>query len=454
MEAIDQVQNLSPLDGRYFSKTKSLRDYFSEYALIKYRTQVEIEWLLLLSESIEIDCINPFPQSIVTKLRKIYQDFQPADALKVKTIENKTNHDVKAVEYYIAELLEKEGFSEAIPMLHFACTSEDINNLAYGLMLKHSINNVIIPSCEALKTHILEKAENYRHIPLLSKTHGQPASPTTLGKEFFNVVARLDRQINQITNQPILGKINGAVGNFNAHFVSYPDVDWLSISQKFVESLGLSWNPTTTQIEPHDYMAELFHQMARWNNIVLDLDRDIWSYISIGVFKQKPVEGEVGSSTMPHKVNPIDFENSEGNLGLANAIFDHLATKLPVSRWQRDLSDSTVQRNIGVAFAYSILAYQSTLKGLGKLAVDERHITAELNQAWPVLGEALQTVMRRYKIPDSYEKLKELTRGKQIDQQAIQNFIQSLNLPEAVKKELLELKPETYIGNASLFGKN
>jgi adenylosuccinate lyase len=451
MEAIDQVQNLSPLDGRYFSKTKSLRDYFSEYALIKYRTQVEIEWLLTLSESTEIDCINPFSNTISGKLRKIYQDFQPADALKVKTIESKTNHDVKAVEYYIADLLEKEGLSEVIPMLHFACTSEDINNLAYGLMLKHSMDSVIIPACKSLKNHISDKAETYRNIPLLSKTHGQPASPTTLGKEFFNVVARFDRQINQIKNQSILGKINGAVGNFNAHFASYPKADWASISQKFVESLGLSWNPTTTQIEPHDYMAELFHQMIRWNNIVLDLDRDIWLYISIGVFKQKPVEGEVGSSTMPHKVNPIDFENSEGNLGLANAIFDHLAIKLPISRWQRDLSDSTVQRNIGVAFGYSVLAYQSTLKGLSKLAVDEKYISAELSQAWPVLGEALQTVMRRYKIPDSYEKLKALTRGKQIDQQSIQAFIQSLDLPADVKKELMELKPETYIGNANLF---
>lgn len=451
MEAIDQVQNISPIDGRYYSKTKSLRDYFSEYALIKYRVQVEIEWLIILSETDDIDCLQPFSEEISNKLRKIYQDFQPIDALKVKTIEKTTNHDVKAVEYYIAELMEKEGLADVIPILHFACTSEDINNLAYGLMLKKSLEQVILPTCEALQNQIAEKAETYRNIPLLSRTHGQPASPTTLGKEFFNVYTRLDRQINQLKSQVIMGKINGAVGNFNAHLASYPKVDWLAISQKLVESLGLTWNPTTTQIEPHDYMAELFHQMIRWNNIVLDMDRDIWSYISIGVFKQKAVAGEVGSSTMPHKVNPIDFENSEGNLGLANALFDHLAIKLPVSRWQRDLTDSTVQRNIGVAFGYSILAYQSTLKGLSKLAVDEKHILAELNQAWPVLGEALQTVMRRFKIPNSYEKLKELTRGKQIDQESIQTFIQSLDLPEEVKKELLELKPETYIGNASGF---
>ena len=451
MEAIDQVQNISPLDGRYYSKTKSLKDYFSEYALIKYRVQVEIEWLLILSKTSDIDCIHPFTEEGSTKLRKIYQDFQPSDALKIKTIEKTTNHDVKAVEYFIAELLKKEGLAEVIPILHFACTSEDINNLAYGLMLKNALEVVILPACESLQNQIAEKAETYRNIPLLSKTHGQPASPSTLGKEFFNIYARLDRQINQIRHQPILGKINGAVGNFNAHLASYPKVNWLAVSQKLVESLGLTWNPTTTQIEPHDYMAELFHQMIRWNNIVLDLDRDIWSYISIGVFKQKAVAGEVGSSTMPHKVNPIDFENSEGNLGLANALFDHMAIKLPVSRWQRDLSDSTVQRNIGVAFGYSILAYQSTLKGISKLAVDESHILAELNQAWPVLGEALQTVMRRFKIPNSYEKLKALTRGKQIDQQSIQTFIKSLDLPEDVKKELLELKPETYIGNANTF---
>lgn len=451
MNEIDQVQNLSPLDGRYFSKTKDLRDYFSEYALIKYRTQVEIEWLITLAESSEIDCIQPFSEAVTAKLRNVYQNFQPADALKIKNIEKTTNHDVKAVEYFIADILEKESLSDEIPIIHFACTSEDINNLSYGLMLKTSLKDVIIPACEALKANIAEKAATYRNIPLLSKTHGQPATPTTLGKELFNVHARLERQISQLESQTIMGKINGAVGNFNAHLVSYPEVNWPALCQKFVESLGLDYNPTTTQIEPHDYMAELFHQMIRWNNIVLDFDRDIWAYISVGVFKQKAVAGEVGSSTMPHKVNPIDFENSEGNLGLANAIFDHLATKLPVSRWQRDLSDSTVQRNIGVAFGYSILAYQSTLKGLGKLAINESHIKLELDKNWPILGEALQTVMRRFKIPNSYEKLKALTRGKEIDQQSMHEFIQSLDLPDDIKKELLKLTPGTYIGNADSF---
>lgn len=451
MDNLSSIQAISPLDGRYSSKVEELKAYCSEFALIKYRTEVEIEWLIALAAHPGIDCISPFDPETQSRLRQIYQTFSPPEAVKVKEIERITNHDVKAVEYYINEKLEELGLSSLSGMVHFACTSEDINNLSHGLILLHAIKDVVLPVCESVLSAIREKAEAYRHVPMIARTHGQPATPTTMGKEFFNVAERLQRQLLQMQQQEILGKINGAVGNFNAHLVSFPDVEWKKFSRDFVESLGLSWNPATTQIEPHDYMAEIFHQFIRWNNILLDFDRDIWSYISINAFKQIPVKGQVGSSTMPHKINPIDFENSEGNLGIANALFEHLAAKLPISRWQRDLTDSTVLRNIGVGFGYSILAYKATLNGLSKLAVNEEKMAAELEESWLILGEALQTVMRRYQIPEPYEKLKALTRGKAVDQEILTDFIDSLTLPENVKDSLKNLTPQAYLGYAREF---
>ncbi|MBT4088836.1 MAG: adenylosuccinate lyase [Deltaproteobacteria bacterium] len=451
MDKLSSVQAISPLDGRYSSKVEELQQYCSEYALIKYRIQVEIEWLIALAAHPGIDCISPFNQETLSRLRQIYEDFSPQEAVKIKEIERITNHDVKAVEYFINEKLAEFNLSSLSSMVHFACTSEDINNLSYGLFLRHTLKDVVLPACESVLTAIREKAEAYRQIPMIARTHGQPATPTTMGKEFYNVAERMQRQLLQMQHQEILGKINGAVGNFNAHLVSYPEIDWRKFSRDFVESLGLSWNPATTQIEPHDYMAEIFHQFVRWNNILLDFDRDIWSYISIDAFKQIPVQGQVGSSTMPHKINPIDFENSEGNLGIANALFEHLGAKLPVSRWQRDLTDSTVLRNIGVGFGYSILAYKATLNGLSKLAINEEKMAEELKASWLILGEALQTVMRRYQIPEPYEKLKALTRGKAVDQKVLQDFIDSLELPEDVKESLRELTPQVYLGYAKDF---
>ncbi len=451
MEPQFEISAISPLDGRYHSKIKELNQYTSEYGLIRYRIQVEVEWLIALSRLNEFDCLQPFEEKTIEDLRRIYLDFTPEKALKVKEIESITNHDVKAVEYYINEQLKSLGMEGVSAMVHFACTSEDINNLSYGLMLRNLLISTVIPLCENLLDEIRKKAEEYRSVPMMSRTHGQPASPTTMGKEFYNVAERLARQLSQIKSQPVLGKINGAVGNFNAHLVSFPDIDWRAFGQKFVESLGLTWNPATTQIEPHDYMAEIFHQFIRWNTILLDFNRDIWSYISLEAFRQIPVEGQVGSSTMPHKINPIDFENSEGNLGLANAIFDHLAAKLPVSRWQRDLTDSTVLRNTGVGFGYSLIAYKATLKGLGKLAINTEKLEIELQDAWLLLGEALQTVMRRYAISEPYEKLKELTRGKEVNKEILENFINSLDLPEKVKEELKSLTPLNYLGYAKEF---
>lgn len=451
MDNLSSVQAISPLDGRYCSKVDELKQYCSEYALIRYRIEVEVEWLIALATHPGIDCIAPFNEQTIADLRQVYQDFTPEEALKVKEIEGVTNHDVKAVEYFINEKLDAMGLSSLSGMVHFACTSEDINNLSYGLILRNSLNKAVLPVCESILAAIREKAESYRHIGMMSRTHGQPATPTTMGKEFHNVAERLQRQLKQIQQAEILGKINGAVGNFNAHVVSFPEVDWREFSQNFVESLGLTWNPATTQIEPHDYMAEIFHQFIRWNNILLDFDRDIWSYISIEAFKQIPVEGQVGSSTMPHKINPIDFENSEGNLGIANAVFEHLGAKLPVSRWQRDLTDSTVLRNIGVGFGYSVLAYKATMKGLSKLAVNEEKVAAELAGAWLLLGEAIQTVMRRYDIPEPYEKLKALTRGKTVDAEVMQEFIESLELPDDVKASLKKLAPQDYLGYAADF---
>ena len=446
---------LTPLDGRYGSKTKALRPIFSEYGLIRYRSLVEVKWLQALSNETHIKEVPEFAKKTNDALDKLIENFSVADAEQVKSIEATTNHDVKAVEYFLKENTQSLDEVAAVSeFLHFACTSEDINNLSYALMLEDARSKIIIPTFEEVIDAIQSLAEDNAALPMLARTHGQPASPTTLGKEMQNVVARLQRQLVQIQAVEILGKINGATGNYNAHVVAYPEVDWQEFSRSFVESLGLNWNPLTTQIEPHDYMAELFHAVARFNTILLDFDRDIWSYIAIGYFKQRVIAGEVGSSTMPHKVNPIDFENSEGNLGLANAIFDHLALKLPVSRWQRDLTDSTVLRNIGVGFGYTVLACSATLKGISKLAVNEQALADDLNDNWAVLGEAIQTVMRRYDIPEPYEKLKALTRGNdQIDQQSLATFIESLELPDDVKAQLKTLTPANYIGLAEQLAK-
>ena len=441
---------LTPLDGRYGSKVKDLRPIFSEFGLIKYRSLVEVKWLQALAQEGKIAEVPAFSADTNTKLDAIIDNFSVADAEAVKSIEATTNHDVKAVEYFLKQSSDSIDEVKAVSeFFHFACTSEDINNLSYALMLEDARKQVVIPTFESVIEAINTLANDNAGLPMLARTHGQPASPTTLGKEMRNVVARLERQLEQIKQVQILGKINGATGNYNAHVVAYPEVDWQGFSKNFVESLGLSWNPLTTQIEPHDYMAELFHAVARFNTILLDFDRDIWSYISIGYFKQRVIAGEVGSSTMPHKVNPIDFENSEGNLGLANAVFDHLALKLPVSRWQRDLTDSTVLRNIGVGFGYTMLACSATLKGISKLAVNEAALAADLDDNWAVLGEAIQTVMRRYDIAEPYEKLKALTRGKDgIDQAALEVFIENLEVPAAVKVELKKLTPANYIGLA------
>ena len=447
---LTETTALTPLDGRYGAKIADLRPIFSEFGLIKYRSLVEVRWLQALSNEANIAEVPAFSETANTALNAVIDNFSVSDAEAVKGIEATTNHDVKAVEYFLKQSTDSIDEVKAVSeFFHFACTSEDINNLSYALMLKDARNGVVVPTFKKVIDAIAQLAIDNADSPMLARTHGQPASPTTLGKEMRNVVARLERQLKQIESVEILGKINGATGNYNAHVVAYPEVNWESFSQSFVESLGLSWNPLTTQIEPHDYMAELFHAVARFNTILLDFDRDIWSYIAIGYFKQRVVAGEVGSSTMPHKVNPIDFENSEGNLGLANAVFDHLALKLPVSRWQRDLTDSTVLRNIGVGFGYSMLACSATLKGISKLAVNDAALAADLDENWAVLGEAIQTVMRRYDIPEPYEKLKALTRGKDgIDQAALESFIESLELPSAVKGELKKLTPANYIGLA------
>lgn len=447
---------LTPLDGRYGNKVSSLRPIFSEFGLIKYRSLVEIKWLQALALEDKINEVPKFSGNTNQQLDEIIDNFSVTDAELVKEIEATTNHDVKAVEYFLKQKSESIDEVKAVSeFFHFACTSEDINNLSYALMLKDAREQIILPTFSEVVSAINQLANDNAGVAMLARTHGQAASPTTLGKEMRNVVARLERQIEQIKQVSLLGKINGATGNYNAHVVAYPEVDWQAFSKNFVESLGLNWNPLTTQIEPHDYMAELFHAVSRFNTILLDFNRDIWSYISIGYFKQRVVEGEVGSSTMPHKVNPIDFENSEGNLGLANAIFDHLALKLPISRWQRDLTDSTVLRNVGVGFGYTLLACSASLKGISKLAVNEVALAADLEDNWAVLGEAIQTVMRRYDIPEPYEKLKALTRGKDgIDQAALQTFIETLDVPDAVKAELKKLTPANYIGLADQLAAN
>ncbi len=441
---------LSPLDGRYHRQVEALRGYFSEAALFRHRIIVEIRWLLALAADPAIGEIRPFSAATVAELELIIEAFSVEDAAQVKAIEVETNHDVKAIEYWLKRRL--AGNPEATRVaefVHFACTSEDINNLAYGLMLKGARDSVVLPALERVIEALAALARQHADAPMLARTHGQPATPTTLGKELANVAQRLRRARRAIAAVTLLGKINGAVGNYNAHLAAYPAFDWERFARAFVESLGLEFNSHTTQIEPHDCLAEQFDAIARANTVLVDLDRDLWGYVSLGYFRQKTKAGEVGSSTMPHKVNPIDFENSEGNLGIANALLRHLADKLPVSRWQRDLSDSTVLRNVGVALGHSLLAWESCLKGLSKLEADAARMLADLEANWEVLAEAVQTVMRRYGLPDPYEQLKALTRGKRIDAGALRGFIGGLALPEAEKARLLKLTPAAYTGKAA-----
>ena len=445
---------LSPLDGRYAAKVAPLRAYWSEAALLRHRVQVEVAWLIALSDA-GLPELKPFSPAARQRLEAIVQDFGSADAQAIKTFERTTNHDVKAVEYFLkSRVADDAELAAASEFIHFACTSEDINNTSHGLMLKGSREKVILPAIDAIIDTLRGMAHQYAALPMLSRTHGQPASPTTLGKEIANVVQRMQQARARIAGVAILGKMNGAVGNYNAHLSAYPDVDWPAFSQQVVEGrLGLTFNPLTTQIEPHDYMADLFHALVSFNTVLLDLCRDIWSYISIGYFTQKLKAGEVGSSTMPHKVNPIDFENAEGNLGLANALLSHLAQKLPVSRWQRDLTDSTVLRNVGVALGYSLLAYDSAQRGLGKLQVAEAALAADLDANWEVLAEPIQTVMRRYGVEKPYEKLKELTRGRHIGQADLSTFIDGLDIPETARAQLRALTPASYIGRAEALAK-
>jgi adenylosuccinate lyase len=441
---------LSPIDGRYASKVDDLRGLLSEYGLIRHRVMVEVRWLEALAADPAIPEVPALGAAARDRLRALVDGFGEADARRVREIESTTNHDVKAVEYFIkeriADLPELAAISEFV---HFACTSEDINNLAYALMLRSTRDEYLLPLADELIAALRALAERTADRPMLARTHGQPASPTTLGKEIANVVARLLRQRRQLAEIQILGKMNGAVGNYNAHLVAYPEIDWPEKSRAFIEDLGLEQNPFTTQIEPHDWMAELFHALSRFNTIVMDFDRDAWGYVSIGYFRQRTIEGEVGSSTMPHKVNPIDFENSEGNLGIANAILIHLAEKLPISRWQRDLTDSTVLRNIGVGIAHSLIAWKSTLRGLSKLDVAADRLDEDLDANWAVLAEAIQTVMRRHGIAEPYEKLKALTRGRGIDAAGIADFVRGLDLPESARASLLALLPSRYVGNAA-----
>ena len=446
---LSSISALSPVDGRYGSKTAALRPYFSEFGLIYNRVLVEVRWLQCLAAHPQITEVSPLSAKANALLENLIESFNETAAQRVKDIESTTNHDVKAVEYYIKEQFKDNAELLAVnEYVHFACTSEDINNLAHGLMLKQGLEQVMLPAMQDVLSQIKQLAYDHQNQPMLSRTHGQTASPSTMGKEMANVAARLERQLKQIKTMELLGKINGAVGNYNAHYSAYPEIDWQANAQTFVESLGLTWNPYTTQIEPHDYIAELFDAIARFNTILLDFDRDIWGYISLGFFKQKTIAGEIGSSTMPHKVNPIDFENSEGNLGIANALLQHLASKLPISRWQRDLTDSTVLRNLGVGLAHSLIAYQSTLKGISKLQLNAPRLNADLDSAWEVLAEPIQTVMRRYAIEEPYEKLKALTRGKAINAEIMADFIDTLELPQSVKDELKKLTPANYIGNA------
>ncbi|MDH3527285.1 MAG: adenylosuccinate lyase [Gammaproteobacteria bacterium] len=447
---LSQLTALSPVDGRYGSKTESLRPIFSEFGLIHHRVLVEVRWLQALAGHAAIAEVPALSSHARRVLNDIVDKFSEQDAQRVKNIERTTNHDVKAVEYFLKEKIAGNEELEAVSeFIHFACTSEDINNLAYALMLREARNQSLLPLMDDVIRAIVDMAHRHAEQPMLSRTHGQTATPTTIGKEMANVAARLLRQREQFAGIQILGKMNGAVGNYNAHLITYPDVDWPELSRKFITGLGLEMNPYTTQIEPHDFMAEQFDTLARFNTVLIDFCRDVWGYISLGYFKQKTVADEVGSSTMPHKVNPIDFENAEGNLGIANALLNHLGAKLPVSRWQRDLSDSTVLRNIGVAVAHVIIAGESVLKGISKLEVNEQRIAADLDNSWEVLAEALQTVMRRYGIEKPYEKLKALTRDRAVDQATLQTFLADLDIPDSVKAELGKLTPASYTGNAA-----
>ena len=452
---LSSLTAVSPIDGRYSSKTESLRNVFSEYGLIRYRVIVEVRWLQYLSKHPAITEVAPFSAAANSILDQLVNDFTLEQALRIKEIERTTNHDVKAVEYLIKETIADNAELSAVSeFVHFACTSEDINNLSHALMLKEGRDNIVLPALEEIHQNLATMGRDYANAAMLARTHGQTASPTTVGKEMANVAYRLERQIAQIKAVPMLGKINGAVGNYNAHLSAYPEIDWQAVAQEFIEQLGLGYNPYTTQIEPHDYMAELFDGLARSNTILIDYARDIWGYISLGYFKQRTIAGEVGSSTMPHKVNPIDFENAEGNMGIANALYGHLAAKLPISRWQRDLTDSTVLRNMGVGLGYSMIAYASLTKGMSKLQLNEVKLAADLDNSWEVLAEPIQTVMRRYGIEEPYEKLKALTRGNVMDQATIQTFIDTLDMPEDAKTALKAMTPASYIGNAADQAKN
>ncbi len=446
---LNSLTAISPIDGRYARKTVALRAYFSEYGLIYHRLIVEIRWLQALSKHPEIIEVPIFTEKLNLHLESIIENFSVQHAERIKEIEKTTNHDVKAVEYFLKEQVAGSTELTAISeFFHFACTSEDINNLSHALMLKSARSEVLMPQLSAICNLLVGMAHDHADVPMLSRTHGQTASPTTLGKEMANVAYRLKRQIDQIENAAILGKINGAVGNYNAHLSAYPELDWPLFAKEFVESLNLSLNPYTTQIEPHDYIAELFDALARCNTILIDFSRDIWSYISIGYFKQKTIAGEVGSSTMPHKVNPIDFENAEGNLGIANAILAHLAQKLPISRWQRDLTDSTVLRNLGSGFGHVLIALDSLQRGINKLEINHQVIADDLDANWEVLAEPIQTVMRRYGVEQPYEKLKALTRGQRIDADIIREFVDKLDIPDSAKIQLIEMTPASYTGNA------
>ena len=452
---ISALTAISPIDGRYSTQTEPLRTVFSEYGLIHRRVKIEILWLIALSKDKEIKEVPKFSTKTISKLTNIIKNFNQKDAQAIKKIEKVINHDVKAIEYWLKNSLKNEKeITKISEFIHFACTSEDINNLAYALMLKEGLHQILIPSIESILKQTSKYSIKFSKVSMLAKTHGQPASPTTLGKEFANFAYRLERQILQLKNQEIMGKINGAVGNFNSHVSAYPKKNWQKFSKDFIKSIGLTYNPYTTQIEPHDFMAEIFHIISRVNTILIDFNRDIWTYISIGYFKQKAIKNEVGSSTMPHKVNPIDFENSEGNLGMSNALLIHFSEKLPISRLQRDLTDSTVLRNIGLAFGFSLIAYKSCLKGLLKLEINKTQINNDLNQAWEVLAEPIQTIMRKNGIKNPYEKLKNLTRGNQnINKESLHKFIRLLNLTKEDKNYLLNLTPQNYIGKAPLLAK-
>lgn len=449
---LSELTAISPIDGRYGNKTCDLRAVFSEYGLIRHRVLVEVRWLQKLAAITAISEVPALSEHANNILNSIIDNFSEEDAQRVKNIERTTNHDVKAVEYFLKEKVQGNKELESVSeFIHFACTSEDINNLSYALMLNEGRSQALLPMMDETIDAITQLAHEHAEVSILSRTHGQTASPSTVGKEMANVAYRLKRQRQQLIDVPMLGKINGAVGNYNAHLSAYPELDWETIAEEFVTSLGLTWNPYTIQIEPHDYIAEMFNAAARFNTILIDFDRDVWGYISQGYFKQKTVAGEVGSSTMPHKVNPIDFENSEGNLGVANALFDHLGNKLPISRWQRDLTDSTVLRTLGVGIAHSIIAYQATLKGISKLEINERRLAEDLDNAWEVLAEPVQTVMRRYGIEKPYEKLKALTRGQGgINKTTMRDFINTLEIPQDAKDRLLQMTPASYTGNAAL----